>query len=143
VDGAALHQHVAGLEVHALAVVELHVDLARYHHRVVDRVGAVVARRHAGAEAHHAEHRAIGERGADLAARRIGVAVVVDREALARPDHGGIRARPGLRHVLGGLVDRHDRAAVLVVPGDDAADGEAHRWSPWMFGGAGRIIRRA
>ena len=44
VDGAALHQHVAGFEMHALAV-ELHVDLAGDHHRVVDRVGAVVARR--------------------------------------------------------------------------------------------------
>ena len=43
VDGAALHQHVAGLQVHA-ADVELHVDLAGDHHRVVDRIGAVVAR---------------------------------------------------------------------------------------------------
>src|SRR6476659_10942434 len=41
VDGAPLHQHVAGLEVHASAV-ELHVDLACDHCSVVDRIGAVV-----------------------------------------------------------------------------------------------------
>jgi hypothetical protein len=70
VDGAPLHQHVAGLEVHAGAV-ELHVDLARDHCPVVDRIGAVVARRNPGAEAHHPEHGAVVERGADLAPRRI------------------------------------------------------------------------
>src|SRR5262245_24052810 len=48
VDGAALHQHVAGLEVDAGAV-ELHVDLARNHRRVVDRIGAVVAWANSGA----------------------------------------------------------------------------------------------
>src|SRR5450755_351757 len=41
VDGAALHQHVAGLQVHA-ADVELHVDLAGDHHHVIDRIGAVL-----------------------------------------------------------------------------------------------------
>src|SRR4051812_11697207 len=113
--------------MHALARVELHVDLARHHHRIVDRVGAVIARRDAGAEAHHPKHRAVVERGAHLAPGAIGVAAVVDRKAFAGPDHGGVRARPALGDVLGGLVDRHDRVAVLVVTSDDAADGEAHR----------------
>src|SRR6516162_7227430 len=42
VDGAALDQHIAGLGVHAPPVVELHIDLARDHRPVVDRIGAVV-----------------------------------------------------------------------------------------------------
>src|SRR4029077_14721432 len=36
VNGAALDQHVARLEVDLAAFLELHVDLARDHHRVVD-----------------------------------------------------------------------------------------------------------
>src|SRR5262245_31609029 len=101
VNGAALHQHVAGLEVHGLAVVELHVDLTRHHHRVVDRIGAVHARAVAGLEAQHAEYRAVVDGGADLAARRIFAAVVVDRETGGRPDDGGLRARPVGDDVLG------------------------------------------
>src|SRR5262249_56003177 len=53
VDGAALDQHVAGLEVHAPPVVELHIDLARDHRPVVDRIGAVVARRNPPPPPHH------------------------------------------------------------------------------------------
>jgi hypothetical protein len=52
--------------------------------------------------------------------------VVVDRKTFARPNHGGVRAGPALDDVLGDFVDRHDRAAVLVVAGDDPADCEAH-----------------
>jgi len=37
---------------------------------------------------------------------------------------------PRLHDVLKGFVDRHDCAAVLVVAGDDTADGEAHGVSP-------------
>src|SRR5215831_9317092 len=57
VDGAALHQHVAGAERDHL-VVELHVDLAGQDNRVVDGIGAVVARRHPGRVLDHAENRA-------------------------------------------------------------------------------------
>src|SRR5262249_24411187 len=49
--------------------------------------------------------------------------------AFARPDHGGLGARPSLGCVLDAFVDRHDRAAVLVMAGDDAADRETHRTS--------------
>src|SRR5262249_11429723 len=130
VDGAALHQHVAGLEVHALAIVELHVDLAGDHGGIVDRIGAVVAALHARAEAHHPEYRPVVERGANLAPRRVAVAVVVHWKSFGGPDVGGVGAWPALVHVLGDLVDLHDRVAVLVVAGDDAADGERHGGSP-------------
>jgi len=53
-----------------------------------------------------------------------------------------VRARPPLDAVLGDFVDRHDRAAVLVMAGDDAAYGEAHWVSPSVMVRA-RIIRRA
>src|SRR5262249_45693627 len=99
VDGAALHRHVARLEVHAGAV-DLHVDLARNHRGVVDRIGAMVARADSGTEAHHPEHGAVGKRGADLAGGGVGAAVVVYRKVFARPDHGGLGARPRLGDVL-------------------------------------------
>src|SRR5579862_1634573 len=124
-DGAALHQHVTGLEMHSSGV-ELHVDLAGHHHRIVDRIGAMIARRNAGAETDHAEHRAAGDRGADFLAGGIGVAVVVDREAFARPDDAVKGAGPVRKDVLDLLVDQHFGAALIVVAGDDAADGEAH-----------------
>src|SRR5262249_61743812 len=56
-----------------------------------------------------------------------GPGVVVDGKAFGGPDHGGLGARPSLRCVLDAFVDRHDRAAVLVMAGDDAADSETHR----------------
>src|SRR5438874_9842104 len=40
------------------------------------------------------------------------------------------QGQPALDDVLGDFVDRHNRAAVLVMAGDDAADGEAHGVSP-------------
>src|SRR6185312_6425684 len=92
-NGAALHQHVAGLQVHA-ADVELHVDLAGNDHRIVDRIGAVIARRDAGAEADDAKHGAVVDGSSDLLVGGIVVAVVVDGEAFARPDHAVERAGP-------------------------------------------------
>src|SRR5262249_33915876 len=137
-DGAPLHQHVASLEVHAGAV-ELHVDLARDHCSVIDRIGAVVARGNPGAEAHHPEDGAVVDCGdADFASRRVCAPVVVDRKAFTRPDHGGVRTWPRLHDVLGHFVDRHDRAAVLVMACHDAADCEAHGVSPsaMVWGGS-------
>src|SRR5215470_3853742 len=131
-DGAALHQHVTGLQMHGLAV-ELHVDLARDDGRVIDRVGAVVARRDAVAEAHHPEHDAVVERGAYLPTTGVDVAVVVHRQTVAGPDHGGVGARPGRGHVVGNLIDDDARVAVAVVASDDAADGEAHRLLPLVL----------
>src|SRR5207247_4384380 len=43
VNGAALHEHIARAQMNHRAV-ELHVDLAREHHRVVERLGAMGAR---------------------------------------------------------------------------------------------------
>jgi hypothetical protein len=56
----------------------------------------VVARGYPGAEAHHPKNVAVVERGADLARRRVRVAVVVDGEAFARPNYGDVCARPAL-----------------------------------------------
>ena len=46
--GAALHQYISLPQVHFDFVVQLQVDLARDHDRVVERVGTVHARRDAG-----------------------------------------------------------------------------------------------
>ncbi len=81
---------------------------------------------------------AVVDCGADFASRRVCAPVVVDRKPFTRPDHGGVCAWPPLHDVLGGFVDRHDCAAVLVMAGDDAADGEAHGVSPsvMVWGGS-------
>src|ERR1039458_6768652 len=55
VDRAALHQHVAGLELCYHSVVQLHLDFAGDDDGVVDRVGAVVARSDAGLVAYDTE----------------------------------------------------------------------------------------
>src|SRR5215468_328405 len=137
VDGAALDQHIAGLEVH-LADVELHVDLARHDNRIIDRVCAVVSRRHAWAKADNAKYRAIGYRCADLFARGIGIAIVVDWKTLARPDHAIERARSLRAHVLDGFVDQDLGSALLIMAGDDAADIDAHRFNSLRFQSAAR-----
>ena len=111
-NGAALHQRVAGLELHHHLVVELHVDLAGDHDRVVDRIGAVVARDDTRLVAHHAEHGASLDGGAERARGRIVVIVIVDRKALGRPDDAGRHAGPAADDVLGRLVDLDDGAAV-------------------------------
>src|SRR5947209_19832248 len=41
-DRAALYQHVAGLQMDR-RVVELHVNLARHHDGIVDRIGAMIS----------------------------------------------------------------------------------------------------
>src|SRR5262249_50224827 len=65
VNRAALDDHVAGFEVHLIAV-EIHVDLARQDDRVVDRVSAVVPSGIARGEFDDAKHGAIGVGGAGL-----------------------------------------------------------------------------
>src|SRR4029077_16772173 len=61
-DGSALHEDIARLEVDLGAFLQLHVDLTRDHHRVVDRVGAMHAGRDPGRELDDAEYRSAGER---------------------------------------------------------------------------------
>src|SRR5262249_60576869 len=110
-----------------LAVVEFHVDLTRHDNRIVDRVGAMVARRYAGAKAYNAEHRTIGNCGADFLAGGINIAVVVDRESLARPDHAVERSWALRGDVLDHFVDEDLGAALIVVARDNASDIDAHR----------------
>src|SRR5262249_7802538 len=93
-----------------------------------------VARANPRAEAHHPEHGAVGKRGdADVAGRAVGAAVIVDREAFARPDHGGLGAGPRLGDVLNAFVDRHNRSTALIMAGDDAADVKTHRMCPCVI----------
>src|SRR5919109_1347699 len=58
VDCAALHEHVARLEMDD-GVIELHVDLARYDDRIIDGVCPVVTRRHPGRELGDPKDRAV------------------------------------------------------------------------------------
>src|SRR6516162_2418266 len=101
----------------------------------------MVSRGYPGAEAHHPKNGAVVERGTYLARRRVRAGVILDRKAFARPDHGGVCARSALDDVLGDFINQHDRAAVLVMASDDAADGEAHGVPPFDNVRA-RIIRR-
>src|SRR3974390_101843 len=127
VDGATLHQHVAGLELDYYAVVEVHFDLASDHDRVVYRIGTVVARGDARSVAHDAEHRAALDRGLERAVGRVVETVIVDRKACGRPHHAGRRAGPVGDDILGDLVDFHLGVTVGGVPGYDAANLQAHR----------------
>src|ERR1700742_109169 len=86
----------------------------------------MVARGNPRSEAHDAKHNAVVEGGADLAPRFIVGAVVVDREAFARPDHGRVGTGSPGSDVLHHFIDLHRGLAVLVMAGDDAADGQAH-----------------
>jgi hypothetical protein len=78
VQGAALHEDVARLEMDFGAFLQFHVDFAGDHHGVVDRVGTVHARRNAGREFDDAENRSAGERGADFLRGGVGVAGIVE-----------------------------------------------------------------
>src|SRR5882672_10032423 len=126
VQGPALHQHVARLEMDLGAFFELHVDLSGNHHRVVDRVGAVHARRDAGRELDDAKDRATGKRGADLLQTGIAVAGVVRGNRVGGPHDAGRRAGAVRDDVLRDLVDFHDGASTRVVPGDHSAYLDGH-----------------
>src|SRR2546423_405602 len=89
-----LHQHVAGAQMYH-RIVELHVDLARDHHRVVDGLGAVLAPRDARLVAHDAKDGAIG----------------------AGPGDAALVPGPARDDIGAALVDRDDRAALRVVVG--------------------------
>src|SRR5215467_8199635 len=126
-DRPALHENVAGLERDDHVVVELHVDLSGNHDGVVDRIGAVVARRHAGLIADDAKHGSMLDGGADRGGARVEVTIVVDRKAFGRPDDARRRAGPIGDDVLRNSVDLHDSASIGGVTGDDTADLQAHR----------------
>src|SRR5207248_893176 len=66
VDRSPLYQDVPGAQMD-LGALELHVDLAGEHHGVVDRLGAMVARRNAGLELDDPEDSAARMRRAHLA----------------------------------------------------------------------------
>src|SRR4051812_39552073 len=116
--------------------IHLHVDLAGHDDGVVDRVGAVVARLHAGAELDDAQDRAAGKRGADRTGRRVVVAVIVYGETFRGPDRRDHGAGPALLQLADDFVDLDDRLAVRVVAGDDAADLECHVFLPLAWSNA-------
>src|SRR5258708_5901669 len=61
-----LHERIAGAQLDH-RIVEMHLDLARDHHSVVDGLGAVPARCDARLVAHSAEDRAVGAGPRDAA----------------------------------------------------------------------------
>src|SRR5215472_9363759 len=127
VNGAALHQYVASLEIYDHTVIKLHVYRARDNDGIVDRIGAVIARDDARLITHDAEHGAIFDCGPERAGGGIMKTIVVDREALGRPDHAGGGAGPVRNNVLGDLVDLDFGAAVGGVSSDHTANLQAHR----------------
>src|ERR1043165_3975307 len=102
VDRIPLHQRVALLQLRYRAV-QLHLDLAGEHDRVVDRFGAVVARRNAGLVLDQAKHGAVG--GFPQ------VAALVPRSA----------GDAGQR-----FVGRDDGASPSIVTGDETPDAQTH-----------------
>src|SRR5258705_250369 len=87
-------------------LVELHVDLARHHHGVIDRVGAMIARARPGSELEDAKDGAVVERRAGRAPPLILIAGVVDPKTFGRPNE----ASGGSRHLheaarVGDLVE--------------------------------------
>src|SRR3954466_5818644 len=99
-----LHEHVARAQAH-VADVELHVDLAGDHHRVVDGLGAMHARRDTGLIFHHPEDGAVGSRPGDTA----------------------FVASPAGDDVAAALVDRHPGFALRIVVGDHASNFQCHK----------------
>src|SRR5213075_2595042 len=100
---------------------DIHLELAGNDDRVVDRLGAVVARRDAGLVLDEAEDRAVG--------------ALPEVEALV----------PGARahRIRDDLVAGDDRAALLVVIGDHPAPAKRHRFAPAMISAAMRCASLA
>src|SRR6266436_6350533 len=107
VDRAALDQHVPGFEMNR-RIVEFHIDLARHHHRIIDRVGAMISRARAGSK-------------------------LEDRKALGRPNHTGGGTRPRRSEVPRYLVDFDDGTPGLVVTGDNPAKLQRHNGPPRLI----------
>src|SRR6266436_5546716 len=114
-------------------VAELHVDLARHHHGVIDRVGAMLARARPGSELEDAKDGAVVERRAGRAPPLILIAGVVDRKPLGRPNDAGGGARPRRDKVLRYLVDFDDGTPGLVVTGDNPAKLQRHDGPPRLI----------
>src|SRR5712692_2872668 len=103
VQRALLHQRIARAQVDHCAV-ELHVDLARNHHRIVDRLGAMIARRDARLVFDQPEYRPV----------------------LGRPDVAALVTGPPRGQVPADLVDGDDGAALRVVVRHHAPDVQCH-----------------
>ena len=69
-DGHALHQYIARPSVHVYRFRVRQVDQASHHHRVVDRIGTVVARGHARPELIQRNTDGPGNGGAGVLSRR-------------------------------------------------------------------------
>src|SRR5262249_17068918 len=139
VNGASLHQHVAGAQVHRCPV-DLHDDLARHNNRVVDGFGAVIARRDAGMVHADAEHRAVRVGGGDGARAAVFVRWIVGRERSGRGDDAAFMVGPSRDDVLADFVDGNDRAPLLVMAGYDAPDLQWHCWPPEYDAGSAPAI---
>src|SRR5215471_1644501 len=93
----------------------------------------MIAWRHAGPIFDQSEHGAVGINGCNRPGAAVGVAAVVSWEFAGRPDHATRMRRPPRDHVLADFVDADDRAAILIMAGDDTADLQGHLNSfSWM-----------
>src|SRR6185437_6198596 len=130
VDGASLHEDVAGIELHDYAVVQLHVDRAGDDHGIVDRVGPVIARGHTALVSHNAENRSIFDRSLERTGRRIMESVIVDGKSPGRPDNTGRSAGPVRDDVFGEFINLDFGPSVSGVPGHDTANLQTHCRTP-------------
>jgi hypothetical protein len=125
VIGAALDHDVAGAELHA-CFVHIHIDLARKHDDVIDRLGAVHFGGDAGREFHDDKARTIfRRRGAENTCAHV-LDVFADRDIgrhgvgaphQCRRDSFPRRLDVGCRPLADHLGD-----VLAVMTGDDAAD---------------------
>jgi hypothetical protein len=87
VDGAALNKYVSSFKVHDDTIIKLHLDRARYHHSIVNRVGPMIARGDTGLVSHNTKNSAAFDSGLEWSFCWILKAVIVDRKALRGPYH--------------------------------------------------------
>src|SRR5205823_3641864 len=92
------------------------------HYRVIDRFGAMHARRHARLVLHDPEYRSGRIAGGDLARRAVLVAGDLGRHGGGRPHDAARMLGPAGDHVPANLVDLDDRLAISILARDDAPD---------------------
>ncbi len=94
VHGAALHQHISGMQLYRFGI-QNHVHLARHDDHVVDGFGEMRFGGDAGLNFEDADQRAVFRgRTADLARAGVFVAVIGRGRRIGHPDQPRIVPRP-------------------------------------------------
>src|SRR5471030_576532 len=120
VDRTALNQYIARLQTD-LCAVEVHIDLARQHHRIVNRIRTMIPRFDSRGKFNHAKHRTVWMTGTYFSLGAIAILVVVNGESFCRPDHGALRALTQGYATGDEFIYGDHGPAVGVVTGYDAA----------------------